>query len=935
MTRHPFRTRPLRLQLLAPLMLSLAGIPTAQAQPAEQRAAAAAARGDLRAAQIEWRNAARQNPSNATRLALAAASLEIGDAETAEREARAALQQGADPAAAMGLLLRAHLISGRHDALLQGFPVTQPDPGGQIGAARGMALLALGRAEEARAAIEAAVRDAPTSPEPQLAAAALAQSQGDRTGAELLIDRLLAREPRLVEALVRKGGLLFARNAPAEAVTQFDAAIAITPGHVAALLRRAEAHLALRDPARATRDLDAALLVAPNSAAGLYLRAMIAAGERDWAGMDRALQRIGPMLGSFPDGFLLLATAKRGLGDVAQAEDAARRHLARRPEDARGARLVAAFDLQANRPDDAAMVLTQLVGRGGADAEALDLLGQLHAAAGRQREAVAAFAGAVGLAPEDARFSARLAAAQLGVGDLGGMMRAAQQALRLDPLASGMRELLAFAALHRGDLPGVATELARLTPEARRGEAARVLEASAHIMRIDLPPARALLRDALATAPASIPARLGLVRIARLEGDAPAVENLLGQVLRTDPANAEAARQLLDAVHTNTPRAREALAVLRAAQAAAPGNAALAVRLAQALIRTGDAGQAVAVLTQGPLAGLQDAAMQSERAEAFAAFGDFAAAEAASRAALATDPRTQRARRQLAALQLRAGDAAAAEATLLQGLRAEPNDPVLLQGLVAVVRQARGLEPAQDLANRLARDPTAQPAGSALRGDLMMAMERPADAARAYAAAHAERPSAYLALRHASALRIAGQPAQSATALREWLERTPDDHDAGMMLSQLDLEAGRLAQAESLLEGLLQRRPDDGLALNNLAWLLREKSDAVSIRRARGLAERGYFLAPNAEVADTLGWILARDGHAPEAVMLLRHSAQMRPQAAVEAGAAYRFAFALHASGAPAEALAILAPVLEATPPPAFPDRPAALRLLADLRRPR
>jgi Flp pilus assembly protein TadD len=212
-------------------------------------------------------------------------------------------------------------------------------------------------------------------------------------------------------------------------------------------------------------------------------------------------------------------------------------------------------------------------------------------------------------------------------------------------------------------------------------------------------------------------------------------------------------------------------------------------------------------------------------------------------------------------------------------------------------------------------------------------VEQPAEAARAYAAAQAERPSAYLALRMASALREANQPAQSAAALRGWLERAPDDNEVAMMLSQLDIEAGRLPEAEQGLEALLERRPDDSMALNNLAWLLRLKEEPAAHQRARRLAERGYFLAPGTDVADTLGWILARDGHPAEAVLLLRQSAQMRPLDIVEPAAAYRLAFALNASGARAEALAVLAPVLTVSPAQSFPERQAALLLLAELRR--
>ncbi|MCS6855809.1 MAG: hypothetical protein NZ523_13800, partial [Elioraea sp.] len=78
---------PLRLAVLA-LGTALLAAP-ASANP--ERARAAEARGDLRAAQIEWRNAVRANPNDPQlRAALARISLALGDGDTAEKEARAA-----------------------------------------------------------------------------------------------------------------------------------------------------------------------------------------------------------------------------------------------------------------------------------------------------------------------------------------------------------------------------------------------------------------------------------------------------------------------------------------------------------------------------------------------------------------------------------------------------------------------------------------------------------------------------------------------------------------------------------------------------------------------------------------------------------------------------------------------------------------------------
>ena len=88
-----------------------------------ERARQAQARGDLRAAQIELRNAVRTSPNSAeARAALAQASIDVGDFDTAEKEARAALERGYDRAAGTAILMRAYLGLRRFDELLREFP---------------------------------------------------------------------------------------------------------------------------------------------------------------------------------------------------------------------------------------------------------------------------------------------------------------------------------------------------------------------------------------------------------------------------------------------------------------------------------------------------------------------------------------------------------------------------------------------------------------------------------------------------------------------------------------------------------------------------------------------------------------------------------------------------------------------------------------------
>jgi cellulose synthase operon protein C len=926
--RHPLSRALPRAALLAPLLLTGWGAAPALAQP-EIRAAAAAARGDLRAAQIEWRNAVREAPQDAARrAALARISLELGDGEAAEREARAALEHGWDAADGTALLMRAFLVNGRHEALLQGFPLPGPDAGaagGQVAAGRALAHLARRELAEAREAVELARRLAPRAVEPELAASALAQREGDRAEAEAAVDRALALDGDSAEAIARKGTLLLERRAPREALALFDRAIALTPATAALRLRRAETLLALNETDRARADIEAALTALPGSAVGHYLHAMLHGRNQDWPAADAALRRLGATLGQFPDGFLMLATTKRALGQVALAEDAARRHLSRQPHDPRAARLLATIEVETNRPREALATLATMAARGQADAASLDMLGRLQAADGQRRAAVMSFEAAHERAPRDAAILSRLAAARLAVGDMAGTVQAAEATLALDPAQDSARGMLAFAALYQGDVEKVERELARLPEEARREEAPSVLEASARLLRMDLPGARRGFDSVLEAHPNSIAARMGLMRLARLEARLPEVERLLAEVLRLDPDNAEAFSQLVQGALPGQPRAAEHRAILEGTQAARPDQPGPALALAHVLMRQGEAARAATLLSSGPLAQNNSLPVLLGRAEAHALAQNWQEAERASRMALAEAPRSVPARRQLAALLMRREDARGAELLVEQGLREQPGSAVLLQSLVAIVRESRGLDAALQVAAQQAANPSALPAAAPLRGDLLLGAQRPAEAAQAYAQAHEANPSSALARRAATAWRAAEEPERAMAALRTWLERTPEDDAAVQMLSQLEIEAGQLDAARARLEELVARRVADRIALNNLAWLLAQQGEA-QIPRARSLAERAYFLEPTPDVADTLGWILARHGEAGRAVPLLRQAAQAR---ATNPTAAYRLAYALAEAGQREEAKEVLRPALAAAP--AFAERDAAQRLLADL----
>jgi predicted Zn-dependent protease len=526
------------------MLLGATLLAAAPAHATLERAQAAQARGDLRGAQLELRNAVRIRPNDpALRAALAEASLDLGDGDTAEKEARAALERGLDQAEGTRLLLRAYMTLDRMRDLLRDFPAReQPAPlGGQIAAARAVAQLSLDDRAAARQSAADAVRLAPGAAEPHLAVAAVALADGDAAAAEAAVDRALAAEPGNIVARMRKAAIQLGRREAAAAET-LAPVVARAPGNVPARIVRAESFLQQNMDDAARAEVDAALRIQGGNLAAIYLRAVLLSRAGDWRGADEAFTRLGGNLGSFPDGFLAAATVKRATGQLSQAEDLARRHVARRPEDLRGAKLLAVLELEGGRPDAAAGTLARLAERGAGDAEAFDMLGRAQVSAGRRREAVAAFERAASLASEDAGILSRLAAARLAwaTSPAPRARRKARSTWRPPKRGRGScsrprRWRAAISRRRRRSSRGSG-------PKLRGARRHRSWPAPVRLGRLDPAGARTAFEAALRINPNSTPGRLGLARAAAALDDGATAERLLAEVLARAPDNTRRSR---------------------------------------------------------------------------------------------------------------------------------------------------------------------------------------------------------------------------------------------------------------------------------------------------------------------------------------------------------------------------------------------------------
>ena len=904
----------------------LAGAPGAAYADYMSNARAALKKGDLKSAQIDLRNAVRNDPQNAeAHFLLGRVSIELGDPVAAEREAVAARERGFDPHQAIPLLTQALLSQQKYQNLLDMLKPEGKDPtlDAAILVSRGYALIGLRKPDDAQKAFAEAEAVAPNAVEPLLADARLSVQRADIAGAQAKIDRAIAAQPKSSEALLAKAQLLRLKNDGPGAMAVLDDLIATQPAVTQAKLDRASLALAMGKNDQARADIEAILKGTPGNVQAIYLAAVMEAQAGNFKAADVALERISGYIPRIQRAFYLQALVKEQLGLTEQAEDAARKYLARFPNDIAAYKILARLEFAKKRPDLVIETLSKVAESGKGDAETYDILGRAYSATNRPTEAVAAFQKAQTLAPNDVMLQTRLASARMGTGDIDAAVGDLEHTLLLEPKAPAVGEALFFAALASGDLDKASASLDKIKAAQGDTPVTANLLGLLYLAKTELPEADAIFSGIVKKNPDFIPAKVNLARLLAMRGDQAKAEALLADVLKKSPAS-EPALTIAVFYKMQNGRLGEATEIMEKAHAASPTVLNLTANLGELYIRDGKPQKAMDLAQAEKPPASTSVEIHSLKAAAYLALGRKKEARDTYGELLKQDASIVGARRQLVALQIDAGDFEAARATLSAGIAASPRNYQFYQDLAMIDLKSTGVEAALSTADRLMNQDREFSQLRALKGDVYMAANRAVDAAEAYRKEAQGNPASnpFLISRLAGAEARAGHLDMAIKVLGEWISKN-DDPDAMRQLSDLQLNYGRYDEAAVYLEMVLKKKPHDAVALNNLAWVYQQKGDD----RALPMARRAYVLAPNAQTADTLGWILVTTGNPTSGVALLR-------QASVEASndprVVYHYAVALKDTGSKEEAIRQLQIVIGI--PGTWKEKQEAERLLTELK---
>ncbi len=880
--------------LASTLLLPLPAIGAGEAQAHMQKAGDFAKAGDYKSAVIELKNALQAEPSNAqARRMLGQTYMQTGDMKSAEKELRRAVALGADSPELRIDLAEALLRQGRADEAVERLePIPTEPPALHARALTLLGFVAMSN-KDLKLAREEFGRALVLQADNKKAHEGLLQLdviQNDPQSALQRIETILAIEPANKEIMLLKGELLRKQGEPQNALQVFNQILSVDDKHIPALIARVTVNLSLGNVDAAKADLDRVDQIKPDVPMARYFRSVIDFQEGRHA---KAREHVQAVLSVMPDhapSQLLYGLIGFGLGEYEVAEEFLGRFKPGTPFYPVAARTLGATRIRSGEPDRAVEILEPLYDQQPDDVKLMLLLGNAYLQLGEHEKSAELMQKAVDKEPDAARYRAQLAVGLLGSGKTDLAVEQLQSAVELDADLVQADVLLVATHMRKGEYEKALK--ASQAFEARRPNdpVAYNLTGLVLLSQKHFDEATAKFEKALAIDPDFVVAETNLARIDMARKDFGAAEKRYDRTLKVQPDNVNALLGMAGIAEVNGDDAMKEK-WLETAIERLPNNPRPAVFLAAHYLKSNEplkalniANNAVAQMPDNPatleiLARSQNAAGQKNSA-------------VRTLEKLSEIAPTEENFRLLAAGQLEIGDSRGARNSLEAALTKNPNSPNAKLSLAVLAHKEGKYEEALKLVQQLQQDFPDHEEAYRLEGVLRLKQEQQDLAMAAFKKAYSLKPTAESARQMANLYEQRGQREQAIAAMLDWTQANPDDLPMRMVLAVSYQKWGQDEKAVREYEAIAQKAPDNAVVLNNLSWLYFQANDSRAIETAK----KAYDINPErAEIADTYGWILLKQGGQPQKALSILQEAYVTAPTNSEIG--YHVAVALHEAG--------------------------------------
>ena len=882
----------LRISQLAAQVFVIAWFALNIAHAADPKAAAFLADGQARfdkrdylGAIIQLKNVLQIDPKSVPTLVLLGKSLlKVGDPSGAEVTFNEALLRGADRAEVLPPLAQSLIAQGKQRVVFEHPQFGATDLPGATRAKllllRAGARADVGELREAMKLIDAARILDPHSADSWLAEVPVRIRLRQFKEANDAVERATAIAPNAADTLYQKAAILHVAGNIDAALAAYDKAINADPDHMGALLARAGIYIDQKRSADATRDLDELRRLSETDPRASYLRALLAERDNKPAEVRVALVEITELLDQIPLDYIrfrpqilmLNGLAHFGLNEPEKAKVYFEAFQKVQP-DAPTAKMLAQIYLRGTDQEKAVDVLEKYLKAQPTDGQAMALLGSALMAKGQTVRAANLMQKAL-QTKESPEFRKVLGLSLMQTGQTANAIKELETAFKNDPRqlqAATTLIPLYFRSGQSAKAIALAEKLIKLQPN---NAGFQNLLGMVRANTGNIPAARAAFEQALKLNPAFSQPNLNLVRIDIASKAYDAAASRLATILKAEPKNAEALYEMATVADRKGNRADAIGWLEKAYKLSGPRELRWGLALSDYHLRQGNAAAALVAAKDISAKEPEDLSALLALARAQLANNDIPALKSTLNVATRIGDFNPKVQVEIALMQVAAKNLPGANYSLEKALSKEPEFLPALVLLTDLDTRQGDLVKAEKRARDIVAKHPKLAVGHSLLGDIAQKRGQPALAVDSYRRAHGQQPSADTFIRLYRALGSLDDGKPAAQLAAQWLKSHPKDDQSHLEVANNLARKGSYAAARPIYESYLRIKPEDVLAMNNLANVLMRLKDPEAVKVAELAVARN---PASAVTTDTLGWALLQNGQPDRALKVLKDAKLRNP----------------------------------------------------------
>ena len=864
-------------------------------------------KGDYRSSVIELKNALRRNPNSMeSRWMLGNIYIDIGDGAAAEKELRRAGELGVASAALTVPLGRALLLQEQFKRILQEIqPTTELARSDQakVHAIRGYAQFGENHSEEAAKEFKVALLLNANLTMALLGNARLSLTEGDVDKARDWVNQAITADKNGGEAWSVLGDIDRYQDKLKEAEQAYTTAIAKRHNKKSDQLKRALVRIALGDMKGARDDIEALKKVVQNQPDVHYAEGLLLFQEKKYADAQLAFEETLRLVPDYMPAVFYLGASHYVQKHMGQAEQYLNQYLQYNPRYDIAAKLLGVVRLQNGDYKGVETALLPLLERNPKDTFALRLLGEAAMTQGHSKEGIAYLKKAVALAPDSAEMRARLGLGLLFKGEQDRGFHELELAIDIDPTLYQTETILIVNYLQAKAYDKALAGAQRMRERKSDSPVPLNLMGMAYVGLNQQDKARESFQQALKLSPGDPSAGINLASLEVKQGNLEKARSIYQDILKHHPGHLFTLLSLAE-METNAGKIEKARDLLQQAMDSNQNALQPRVLLARYYRNNGDPHKALILLQEVEKSYPNHPALLTEIGDAQLASGEPANALVTFKRLVEVLPKAAGSHYLLAKAYADMKNVDETRKEIKAALALEPNHVLARIAYIRLLLlEGKNDEAAEQLTQLKQKHPD-EPEVFAEEGRLALAQNKPREAVSAYREAFKRSETTAILIGLAKSQWANGDQRVAIDTLENWLRKYPGDMQAVYVLGESYMALGRQGQAVDSFKQVVKRMPDNVLALNNLAWLLRKDDSKTAMK----YAEHALELAPAAPaVMDTAAMVLLEQAQTERALRLLERASTKEPN---NGEFHYHLAVALSKSGKTEEARKVLRELL-------------------------